>query len=519
MKENKAIIQSSYRPSAIARSGYDIILAQFNNLVILLSIICLLGFVFSGCNRSQYIEDSSAKLSFSDDTLTYDTVFTTIGSATDGFLVYNEHNKTIRIEEIALATGSQSYFRMNIDGTPTTKMTNVEIPPNDSIYVFIDVNIDPSTDALPFIIKDSVTFMTNGNFQDVKLEAWGQNAHFHKNDTIQGMENWVDDLPHVVYGPVYVPESATLALSEGVNVYCHPTGSFVVKGRFEVNGTVDSLVSFDGDRPEEYFADLPAQWLGIYYLRGDNNSTSGHIRNAVIDNTLNGISVGDLLIPNQLYDTGCPTTTLDEIPLCYSASNAPSCTIENTIVKNAYAYGIIAMSAVVEGTNNLLYACGIHDLAILAGGIYNFDHCTFASYGSSDLSHSDPLLLALNTLVVDQDTILLSNLELNISNSIIMGSAEDELACYLNDDNPLVAINFDHCLIKTAADQALDSFVECLFNPLAQDSTFKSPYDKDFKLSSLSKAIDAGISSSSNADIDGNSYINAPDMGCYEYGY
>jgi len=490
----------------------------YSTFIPFLTIGFILLYIFSGCRKDSFIKDNSAKLEFSDDTLSFDTVFTTIGSATDGFLIYNNYNKNLLIDEISLGSGEQSYFRMNIDGTPAYRMQDVVIGPNDSIYVFIDVNIDPSAEALPFIIKDSVTFMTNGNFQDVKLLSWGQNAHFHRNDTIAGVQTWIDDLPHVIYGPVYIPESATLEIAQGVNIYCHPNGAILTKGSLHINGSLDSLVSFDGDRPEEYFADLPAQWLGIFLLRGENNVTQATIHYAVIDNALTGVSVGDLLVPNQLYDTGCPTSAAAEIPLCYDAANAPSCTITHTVIKNAYAYGILAMSAVVEGYNNLIYACGIHNFAAIAGGIYQFNHCSFANYGSSDLSHRDPTLLAINTLVADEDTILMSNLELTLHNCIITGSLEDELYAYLGGDNPLVSVAVNHCLLRTTSPtNAL--FTSCVINPSLLDSTFVQPYEGNYKLSALSKAIDAGENSEVTTDILGNARINAPDIGCYEYGY
>jgi hypothetical protein len=55
-------------------------------------------------------------LSFSLDTLVFDTVFTTIGSTTQQFKIYNNENKTLNIEEIELMGGANSFFRMNVDG-------------------------------------------------------------------------------------------------------------------------------------------------------------------------------------------------------------------------------------------------------------------------------------------------------------------------------------------------------------------------------------------------------------------
>jgi hypothetical protein len=54
---------------------------------------------------------SKKHLSFSVDTLVFDTVFTTIGSTTQQFKIYNNENKTLIIEEIELMGGSQFFFQ------------------------------------------------------------------------------------------------------------------------------------------------------------------------------------------------------------------------------------------------------------------------------------------------------------------------------------------------------------------------------------------------------------------------
>jgi len=71
-------------------------------------------------------------LSFSVDTLRFDTVFTAQGSATRSVKIYNDRDQTIEISEIKLGRGDQSKFRINVDGIPGDG-TNIEIPPNDSI--------------------------------------------------------------------------------------------------------------------------------------------------------------------------------------------------------------------------------------------------------------------------------------------------------------------------------------------------------------------------------------------------
>src|SRR5476651_1317000 len=88
--------------------------------------------VVTSCRKdAQIITDPSAKLDFPIDTVQFDTVFTTVGSATQNFVIYNHHNQPINISSIRLANGAASNFRLNVDGSPGKTFTNVQIGPND----------------------------------------------------------------------------------------------------------------------------------------------------------------------------------------------------------------------------------------------------------------------------------------------------------------------------------------------------------------------------------------------------
>ena len=114
--------------------------------------------VFITCNREILDPDPHALPGFSTDTVTFDTVFTTIGSATLSFKVYNRSNRPLVISSIDLAGGDASFFRLNIDGEPKRRLSNVEIPPDDSLFIFIAVTVDPTNVNNPVVIKDSIIF-------------------------------------------------------------------------------------------------------------------------------------------------------------------------------------------------------------------------------------------------------------------------------------------------------------------------------------------------------------------------
>jgi hypothetical protein len=143
-----------------------------------LLIIALAIFSLFSCKKEEILKDGSATLVFSEDTIMFDTVFVSIGSVTKNFRIYNRYDDILKISSIRLAGGASSLYRLNVNGTPGKSFSDIEIRGGDSIWVFVEVTIDPNSAVLPYIVQDSIIFETNGNQQDIDLVAWGQNAHF-----------------------------------------------------------------------------------------------------------------------------------------------------------------------------------------------------------------------------------------------------------------------------------------------------------------------------------------------------
>ena len=59
-----------------------------------LGIALIIGLVISSCRKDDYYTGSDVVLRFSVDTLTFDTVFTEVGSATRVLKVYNDNETT-----------------------------------------------------------------------------------------------------------------------------------------------------------------------------------------------------------------------------------------------------------------------------------------------------------------------------------------------------------------------------------------------------------------------------------------
>src|SRR5690349_10731684 len=110
----------------------------------LLIALLFLAFAFSYSCKKDDFETGNVSLSFSEDTIIFDTVFTTVGSATQVFTVYNNGDNPVKISSLRIAGGNNSNFRLNVDGVPGKSFTDVEIGAKDSMFIFAEVTVDPN---------------------------------------------------------------------------------------------------------------------------------------------------------------------------------------------------------------------------------------------------------------------------------------------------------------------------------------------------------------------------------------
>ena len=106
--------------------------------VLIYTIILLIAFCGNACRKP--VLDDNIKLRFSQSSITFDTVFTTLGSTTRYFTVYNPSEKDITVA-VYLAGGNTSSFSINVNGVAGNQQHDVLIPAKDSIFVFAKVTI------------------------------------------------------------------------------------------------------------------------------------------------------------------------------------------------------------------------------------------------------------------------------------------------------------------------------------------------------------------------------------------
>ena len=244
--------------------------------------ILLIGF---SCKKDNFTEDTVDGIRFSEDTLTFDTVFTTIGSATRYFKVYNTEGKDLKIKRIYLS--GDNGFRLNINGMAANSQSEVILKKDDSLFIFVEVKVDPLNSNSPLTILDSIMFEFQSNVHKMYLLAFGQDVHLINGEVLCN-ENWINDKPYLVYNSMLVDSACTLTIQEGTKIYFHKNSRMFIKGTLKAFGSKDNPVIFQGDRLESWYKDVPGQWDGIYFLYGevlgsrDNELNYCEIKNAII---------------------------------------------------------------------------------------------------------------------------------------------------------------------------------------------------------------------------------------------
>lgn len=468
------------------------------------------------CENNKYYEGNDVQLRFSTDTITFDTIFTTLGSTTLNFRIYNEFNQPINIDNVSLGSGGTSPFRINVDGYLGSSIDNIKIYANDSAYVFVEVTIDPTNSNLPLFIKDSIVFTINNKKQYVRLLAYGQDAiHLkaHPDSNYISLSNTVftKDKPYLIHDHLFVKEDAILTIEAGAKLFFRKERSLFVQGTLQVKGTLDEPVLFRGDRLDEVYDGLsynqvPGQWGYIHLFAGSKNN---EINYANIRNSIIGIEVDSVVTPD-----------------------APSLLIRNSIIDNCTSIGLYALGAHVIAENCVFSNCGQVAVALVIGGKYDFTHCTIGNYYDWTSGRQEPAMYVSNFYTDIYDRVIGRDLnQADFKNCIIYGRNADELL--LEDEvageKVFAAFNysFDYCLIKTHSYiDTLDApgFTNILWN---KDPKFIDPFSTEtanFQLDSLSPAINAGLEAYGNSfpvDLMGVSRLDdeAPDLGAYEKVY
>ncbi len=479
-------------------------------------IVILTPFLFVGCIQENISFDSKYHLSFSCDTVLFDTLLVDQLSPTKRVKIYNDNKFAINISSIKLSTGANSLFRINVDGcypSENNEVNDIVVKANDSIFIFIEATVSDTSNSRNIVVTDSILFCYNGNVDKLQLCAVAKNVIVLNKYVLTENQVWDAKLPYLVFGYIYVPEGKKLTISRGAQILLHSGANIIVDGELSCEATFDAPIIFRGDRFDAvndvdgtpYFF-LPNQWGGIYLQNPQNNYNFNFVK-------IYGMSIGIVALGTDRY--------------------FPKIKIFNSVIQTSGNYGIYAQNSDVSIVNSEISNC-LSGCFVAYGGRCRVVHTTFANYYKFSSRKLESVRIS-NYAVQNGYKYLFPIDNCVIENSIIFGSLPEELKLDLD----TLSINsgnclFSHTLIKGKLIDN-DMFYNCRWaksqnSNLSYDTIFINTSIQDisqsgyynFRLDSASYARGgAAISVSQifplDLDMKSRTSDRYPDMGCYEW--
>jgi hypothetical protein len=414
---------------------------------VVIFVFAILGLSLSNCKKGG---SSSGNLTFSEDTILFDTVFTTLGNATKNIRIYNPDKERILIEEIELMGGPSSPFSINVDGISSTYVEDVHINGEDSMFVFAQVTLDVNNQNLPMVVEDSIRFRTNGVDQYVHLVVWGQDAYFHVNDVVSGV--WSNDKPHIIYGTAAVgypgiDSNLTLTINGGTQIHMYNESSLLVyKSTLNILGSCGNEVTIQGTRNEAFYDDIPGQYYGIGIIQG-------------IDCTIDFLNM-----KNGAYGILVDSTN----------SAGYTLTLTNSIVQQNEFYNLRAIKGATMDVNNCIFSnAGIYSVWLGSGREYRFNNVTVANHWSG--TRQTPGVVLQNWEYMDNSIYIYPLDNSEFWNCSFTGNIDTE---FFIDTLSGVPVNytFNNCLLKNPTTYTT-GFTNCIWNT---DPNFVDPSTYDF---------------------------------------
>ncbi len=456
------------------------------------------------CDDSEdFSSSASLRLEFSCDTLSLDTLFTTVGSSTGVMKAYNRSGSGLRIASVELKSGGASGFRINVDGQYAQFLHDLEVRDGDSLYVFVEATLNENAADAPIAICDSICFtLESGVQQYVTLMAYGRDVTFLRGEVIDSDTSFPSG-HYIIYDSLVVAAGVELSLQPDCKFYFHDNAGLKIYGRLNAEGTSEHPVVFRGDRTDNMFDylpydNIPGQWQGITFASTSNENIMRHCDVHSADYGIK-LEVGD--------------TTLQRL------------TIDASRMENFYGNAFESVQSRVDATN-CLFANAQGNCVKIVGGSVRFLHCTIANFF---VWKQRDVALSLHNSI---DGVAAPLREALFANCIITGSKDDELMGYLTELGDTVDncrnYRFVSSLINTYPDGD-ENFVDVIYDdadvsPFAKEHfrvIDNSSFRYDFHLSDSSSA--RGIASEEYSrllpyDIDGvERDISVADAGCFQY--
>lgn len=434
-----------------------------------------------GCIEDSISTSPADQPDFSTDTVRFGEQFTGEMTSTMMLKVYNRHNKIISINDIWLDGADASDFRLNVDGQTGERFSNVEIRPNDSIYVLVSARFGFNEGYEPETVSDKINFSTNGVTRSVVVTAESRNVETLTDVVIVTDTRFDAATPRRIFGTLTVAEGATLTLEAGATLYFHDKSSLLVEGCLICEGAPDGIITMRGDRLGSVVGEIPfdlmaSQWGGVRFTPRS------------VDNLLSFTE-----IRNTTYGVIADTT---EIALT-------NCRLRNSA------------STAMRSNHSTLTAVGCEfaeaavSPLVLNGGDATIVNCTLSNYylfsaisgpllmlGHTDSDHTD-------TDPATEEPSTLPYLKARVQNSILYGAASDMNRGNLDDTDVYIS---NSLLRGDGKDD--EHFIDILWGADPLFYTVRSEYVFDYRIHPDSPAI--GLSKPALLPLPPTDFYGAP---------
>lgn len=429
-------------------------------------IAAALAVMLASCIEDSVSSSAADQPDFSVDTLDLGVVFTSQPTPTYSFRVYNRYSKVISISSVSLRDPSGS-FRLNVDGQSGRTFSNIEVRPNDSIFVFVEATVPPGAAGITERrVSDHIDFVTQGVTRSVVVAATGRDVEVMRGVVIDSDTRWSAGVPRQIFDSLVVAEGATLTLDPGVELFFHDKASLEVRGRLLSHGSVESPVVMTGDRTDNVVADIPfdlmaSQWSGVTFHTTSGGSAVEH---TVIKNMAQGVFVDSVAAPDAA---------------------TPGLYLRNCRIRNSAGYAFTAWFSDVRAVGTEFSDAALTPL-LLVGGNHVFNHCTVANYYLF-AAIAYPLV---NLTHFNADTDAGSDLpymKADFSNCIFYGLGDDINTGNLDDTDVYIR----NTVFKSAGDND-GHFIASVWDTDPLYLTVRDEYIFDYRLSDDSPVLSAG---------------------------
>lgn len=374
-------------------------------------LIATVAVLLTACSdNDSFTKDPSQRLSFSNDTIRLDTLFSQVPSVTYTFWIHNNSADGLRITEARLENGNLTGFRVNVDGTFLNPVgQNFEVRKGDSLRVFVEITSYETHSLGPKLVEDNLMLtLESGTVQKVNLRTYSWDAEKVTNLEVNEDMTIESEKPLVIYGDgIHIAKDATLTL-RNTQLFFHSAAGILVEGRLVADNCL-----LRGDRLDHMFDNLPydrvsGQWLGIDILC---NATGCWLTNTEVRNAWDGIW-----------------------------ADSTQVVLTNSVIHNCRGYALNAHDSNVV-LDYVQLSNAERDCLLLQGCEAVVDHCTLAQFyplvgGRGAALHYGPTK---------------RDMTLNCRNTLVTGYEDNVVLSDKSDKDSFGVLSylFENCLLRT----------------------------------------------------------------------